>query len=74
MSLRSRLSAVLYTDIVGSDDLKRELGLPVYRDLVIRHDGLFRDIIRSIPGAELVALPPPASPRESSIQKRGEIG
>ena len=53
MPSRSRLSAVLFTDIVGSVHLKRDLGLPVYRGLVARHDGLFRDIIRSIPGAEI---------------------
>lgn len=51
--LESRLMVLMFTDLVGSVDLKTRLGASVYANLISRHDTLFRQIISSTPAAEI---------------------
>ena len=44
----------MFTDLVGSVDLKRRLGAKIYGELIARHDSLFMDILHGTPGAELI--------------------
>jgi serine/threonine-protein kinase len=50
----SRLSVLLVTDIVGSTDLKRRLGLEAYARLLAEHDALFKRLIADYPSAEIL--------------------
>jgi serine/threonine protein kinase/class 3 adenylate cyclase len=45
---------LLLTDLVGSAGLKTRFGTAAYADLISRHDDLFRGIVSSITGAEIV--------------------
>ncbi len=40
--LESRLMVLMFTDLVGSVDLKTRLGASVFANLISRHDALFR--------------------------------
>ncbi len=51
--LESRLMVLMFTDLVGSVDLKTRLGASVYANLISRHDTLFRQIISGTPAAEI---------------------
>lgn len=51
---QSRLMVLLFTDLVGSTQLKAELGTGVYAALAARHDEIFRRIIAASPGAEIL--------------------
>jgi class 3 adenylate cyclase/serine/threonine protein kinase len=46
MSTSSRLAVLLFTDIVGSTDLKGRLGAGAYPNLLQRHNDLFEQICR----------------------------
>lgn len=50
----SRLLVVLFTDVVGSTDLKSKLGAVAYGALAARHDQIFHALIAAVPGAELL--------------------
>ena len=50
----SRLMVLLFSDIVGSTDLKNRLGTVEYAELLSRHDQIFRQIIESTPGAHIL--------------------
>ncbi|MHC4576884.1 MAG: protein kinase domain-containing protein [Planctomycetota bacterium] len=50
----SRLMVLMFTDLVGSVDLKTRLGNAVYVRLIARHDRLFRKIVKSTPGAAIL--------------------
>ncbi len=45
---------LMFTDLVGSVDLKTRLGAGAYLPLINRHDALFQEICASIDGAEIV--------------------
>ncbi|MBL8901051.1 MAG: tetratricopeptide repeat protein [Planctomycetes bacterium] len=53
-SSSSRLLVVLFTDVVGSTDLKSKLGANAYGALAARHDQIFRALVDAIPGAEIL--------------------
>jgi len=46
--------AVLFTDLVGSVDLKGRLGNRAYGTLIARHDELFRQIVAGIRGGRVI--------------------
>lgn len=50
----SRLMVLLFTDIVGSTDLKSRRGTVEFADLLSRHDRIFRDLIASTTGATVL--------------------
>ena len=50
----ARLMVLMFTDIVGSVDLKTRFGNLVYQRLISRHDEMFGNIVRSIPGGEIL--------------------
>jgi serine/threonine-protein kinase len=50
----SRLMVLLFSDIVGSTELKNRLGTVEYAELLSRHDQIFRQIIDSTPGAHIL--------------------
>ncbi|MDQ3440420.1 MAG: protein kinase, partial [Planctomycetota bacterium] len=50
----SRLAVLMFTDVVGSSELKSRLGTPAYASLIARHDVLFRQLLASYPSAELL--------------------
>ena len=50
----SRLMVLLFSDIVGSTELKGRLGTVEYAELLSRHDQIFRQIIDSTPGAHIL--------------------
>ena len=52
--LESRLMVLMFTDLVGSVDLKMRVGANGYANLISRHDALFRQIISSTPGGEIL--------------------
>ncbi|MEE9128842.1 MAG: protein kinase [Phycisphaerales bacterium] len=52
--LESRLMVLMFTDLVGSVDLKMRVGASVYANLISRHDALFRKITSSTPGGEIL--------------------
>jgi class 3 adenylate cyclase len=45
---------LLFTDLVGSVELKTRFGAPVYAGLIARHDAIFREIVGSTAGSEIV--------------------
>jgi serine/threonine-protein kinase len=51
---QSRLMVLLFSDIVGSTDLKRRIGTVEYADLLARHDQIFRQIVNSTAGAVIL--------------------
>jgi serine/threonine protein kinase/class 3 adenylate cyclase len=53
-SPRTRLAVLLFTDIVGSTDLKARLGTAVYAPLLDAHNRLFETGVAAIPGAEVI--------------------
>ena len=50
----SRLAVLLFTDLVGSTEMKSRLGTAVYAGLLSRHDALFKQIITQIPDAQIL--------------------
>src|SRR5687768_1712650 len=50
----SRLAVLMFTDIVGSSELKARLGTPAYAALIARHDVLFRQLLAEYSSAELL--------------------
>ncbi len=50
----SRLMVLLFTDIAGSVALKNELGTVAYGQLLNRHDALFRELIKTTSGGEII--------------------
>jgi serine/threonine-protein kinase len=53
-STPSRLTVLLFSDIVGSTDLKSDLGTPAYAKLLEQHNRLFESALRQVAGAEVV--------------------
>lgn len=53
-SAHSHLAVVLFTDVVGSMELKRRLGTTAYLALLARHDALFRQTPASFPQARIL--------------------
>jgi len=51
----SRLTVLMFTDIVDSTHLKSALGAEAYFRRLMSHDALFKGIVASYPGAEVVA-------------------
>lgn len=49
----SRLTVLMFTDLIGSTRLKTELGTVAYAKLIVRHDELFRSIVRDVDGCEV---------------------
>src|SRR5436190_23824761 len=45
---------LLFTDVVGSVAIKSQIGTVPYSRLISRHDELFRSILQSISGADVV--------------------
>ncbi len=54
MAATSRLMVLMFTDIVGSVELKGRLGAAVYTDMIARHDRLFRECMSKRAGARIV--------------------
>ena len=52
--LRSRLVVLLFSDIVGSVDLKSRLGTSAYAELLSRHNQIFHATAAEIPGARVL--------------------
>lgn len=50
----SRLMVLMFTDIVGSVDLKGRLGAAAYTDMISRHDRLFRQCVDQCAGARVI--------------------
>ena len=71
------MSVIMFTDLVGSVNLKQRLRAIAYGALIERHDALFMDILRSTPGAELrqdtgdgfyALFPTPAAAVEAALR------
>ncbi|HRC85330.1 MAG TPA: protein kinase, partial [Thermoanaerobaculia bacterium] len=45
VAARSRLLVLMFTDLVGSVELKNRLGVATYARLIQRHDELFREVV-----------------------------
>src|SRR4051794_908115 len=50
----SRLMVLMFTDVVGSVDLKGRIGTAAYAEALQRHDNVFRKLILSSPGSEIL--------------------
>src|SRR5688500_6267412 len=50
----SRLAVLVFTDIVGSTELKSHIGNNAYARLLARHDALFKQMIASVPAAQIL--------------------
>src|SRR5688572_17920177 len=50
----SRLAVLLFTDIVGSTELKTRLGANAYSRLLSRHDQLFKQSLSELPSAQVI--------------------
>lgn len=50
----SRLAVLLFTDLVGSTNLKTQLGAAQFARLLGRHDALFKQLIASSSSAQIV--------------------
>jgi serine/threonine-protein kinase len=50
----SGLAALLYTRIHETPELKRRLGSASFERVIVRHDQLFADIVRRVPGAAIL--------------------
>ncbi len=53
MSTASRLAVLLFTDLVGSTDLKGRIGAPAYAGLLDRHNAIFEKICADLHGQVL---------------------
>lgn len=51
---QSRLTVLMFTDVVGSVGKKAQLGTAAYSELITRHDALFRSIVSSVRGAQVL--------------------
>jgi len=49
-----RLAVLMFTDVIGSAELKSRLGTPAYARLLARHDELFRELLAECPSAEVL--------------------
>jgi serine/threonine protein kinase/class 3 adenylate cyclase/Tfp pilus assembly protein PilF len=45
---------LLFTDVVGSVELKTRFGAAAYAELIARHDAIFREIVETTAGSEIV--------------------
>lgn len=45
---------LMFTDLVGSVELKMRLGNTAYVRLIARHDKILKQIVRSLPGASIL--------------------
>ncbi len=50
----SHLMVLMFTDVEGSVDLKRQLGDSAVAKLITQHDNLFKQIIAATPGAQIL--------------------
>jgi len=50
----SRLAVLVFTDVVGSSELKNRLGVLTYAKLLARHDAIFRELLAEFPSAEVL--------------------
>src|SRR5262245_15270020 len=50
----SRLMVLLFTDIVGSVDLKTRIGTAAYAAVLAKHDEVFRQLVHAAAGAEIL--------------------
>jgi len=50
----TQLAVLLFTDVVGSVELKTRAGARSYERLLKRHDALFTDVLRQAPSAEIL--------------------
>jgi len=50
----SRMAVLLFTDIVGSTDLKNKWGTGAYAPLLKRHNDLFESAVAAFPGAAVI--------------------
>lgn len=50
----SRLMVLMFTDIVGSVDMKHRIGTTRYADVLAKHDAIFKQLIGSSPGAAVL--------------------
>src|SRR5688572_22206348 len=51
---KSRLAVFLFSDLVGSTDLKSKLGTVAYAGLLERHDEIFKQLIAQYPEAQVL--------------------
>ena len=49
-----RLAVLMFTDVVGSVELKNRLGVLKFARMLARHDELFRQLIAEFPSAEVL--------------------
>jgi class 3 adenylate cyclase len=45
---------LMFTDIVGSVDLKHRIGTTDYADVLAKHDAIFKQLVAGSPGAEIL--------------------
>jgi class 3 adenylate cyclase len=45
---------LMFTDIVGSVDLKHRIGTTQYADALARHDAIFKQLLANSPGGEVL--------------------
>src|SRR3954453_2972227 len=50
----SRLMVLMFTDVVGSVDLKTRIGTTAYAEALSRHDTIFRRVLLKTPGSEIL--------------------
>src|SRR3954467_15890283 len=50
----SRLMVLMFTDVVGSVDLKNRIGTAAYAEVLARHDAIFRKLILAAPGSDIL--------------------
>jgi eukaryotic-like serine/threonine-protein kinase len=50
----TRMTVMVFTDIIGSTDLKSKLGTASYATLLVRHNELFESSANQFPGAEII--------------------
>ena len=51
---QSRLAVLLFTDVVGSTDLKSKIGTSAYTRLLSRHNDLFESLCKRFDGGEIL--------------------
>src|ERR1051325_7225035 len=52
--LQTRLAVLIFTDIVGSTDLKNKLGMAGYSQVLARHNELFEVALTDFTGAKII--------------------
>src|SRR5688500_20129455 len=51
---QSRLAVLLFTDVVGSTDVKSKIGTAAYTRLLSRHNELFESLCKRFAGGEIL--------------------